>query len=160
MYTSTTSDQTDHIKTTCYDSASSDEYLSNSSSYSNNESDLGSVNCNNYEFSYKSDNKEAFHVLTSITETLLVQLPNVQEQNVNVTYTLKQKKFNNKFFPKDLISAIRKILLSSSRDMSNDKESLKYLSIHSFLFLNEKGSSLYNAYDRDEVKNKLVIKID
>ncbi|CAI2196338.1 7640_t:CDS:2, partial [Funneliformis geosporum] len=44
--------------------------------------------------------------------------------------------------------------------MSNDKGSLDYLPIYSFLFPNEKGSSLYNAYDRDEVDNKLVIKID
>ncbi|CAI2199005.1 10532_t:CDS:1, partial [Funneliformis geosporum] len=45
-------------------------------------------------------------------------------------------------------------------DMSNDKGSLDYLPIYSFLFPNEKGSSLYNAYDRNEVDNKLVIKID
>ncbi|CAI2198814.1 965_t:CDS:1, partial [Funneliformis geosporum] len=38
--------------------------------------------------------------------------------------------------------------------------SLDDLPIYSFLFPNEKGSSLYNAYDRDEVENKLVIKID
>ncbi|SRR6266540_1231824 len=44
--------------------------------------------------------------------------------------------------------------------MSNDKGSLNCLSIYSFLFPNEKGSSLYNAYDQDEVENKLVIKID
>ncbi|CAI2183212.1 1359_t:CDS:2, partial [Funneliformis geosporum] len=44
--------------------------------------------------------------------------------------------------------------------MSNDKGSLECLPIYSFLFLNEKGSSLYNAYDRSEVKDKLVIKID
>ncbi len=44
--------------------------------------------------------------------------------------------------------------------MSNDKGSLDCLPIYSFLFSNEKGSSLYNAYDRDEVKNKLVIKLD
>src|SRR2546423_9895518 len=44
--------------------------------------------------------------------------------------------------------------------MSNDKGSLDCLPIYSFLFPNEKGSSLYNAYDRDEVENKLVIKID
>jgi hypothetical protein len=44
--------------------------------------------------------------------------------------------------------------------MSNDKGSLDCLPIYSFLFPNEKGSSLYNAYDRDEVKDKLVIKID
>uniref|UniRef100_U9TCS9 Replication origin-binding protein domain-containing protein n=1 Tax=Rhizophagus irregularis (strain DAOM 181602 / DAOM 197198 / MUCL 43194) TaxID=747089 RepID=U9TCS9_RHIID len=52
------------------------------------------------------------------------------------------------------------ILSSSPRDMSNDKGSLDCLPIYSFLFLNEKGSSLYNAYDRDEVEDKLVIKID
>ncbi|CAI2199809.1 3153_t:CDS:1, partial [Funneliformis geosporum] len=45
-------------------------------------------------------------------------------------------------------------------DMSNDKGSLDCLPIYSFLFPNEKGSSLYNAYDRSEVEDKLVIKID
>src|SRR5687767_6154539 len=44
--------------------------------------------------------------------------------------------------------------------MSDEKGSLEYLPIYSFFFPNEKGSSLYNAYDRDEVKDKLVIKID
>ncbi|CAI2193566.1 6346_t:CDS:2, partial [Funneliformis geosporum] len=44
--------------------------------------------------------------------------------------------------------------------MSDDKGSLEYLPIYSFLFLNVKGSSLYNAYDRDDVENKLVIKIN
>ncbi len=44
--------------------------------------------------------------------------------------------------------------------MSNDKGSLNCLLIYSFLFLNKKGSSLYNAYDRNEMEDKLVIKID
>jgi hypothetical protein len=44
--------------------------------------------------------------------------------------------------------------------MSDEKGLLEYFPIYSFLFPNEKGSSLYNAYDRDEVENKLVIKID
>src|SRR5215213_1084738 len=44
--------------------------------------------------------------------------------------------------------------------MSNDKGSLDCLLIYSFFFSNEKGSSLYNAYDRNEVEDKLVIKID
>ena len=44
--------------------------------------------------------------------------------------------------------------------ISDDKGSLDCLPIYSFLFSNEKGSSLYNAYDRDEVEDKLVIKID
>ncbi|CAI2191707.1 11825_t:CDS:10, partial [Funneliformis geosporum] len=45
-------------------------------------------------------------------------------------------------------------------DMSDDKGSLDCLPIYSFLFPNKKGSNLYNAYDRSEVKDKLVIKID
>ncbi len=44
--------------------------------------------------------------------------------------------------------------------MSDEKGLLKYLPIYSFLFSNKKGSSLYNAYDRNEVEDKLVIKID
>src|SRR4051812_410328 len=44
--------------------------------------------------------------------------------------------------------------------MSDEKVSLEYLLIYSFLFSNEKGSSLYNAYDRNEMEDKLVIKID
>ncbi|CAB4388770.1 unnamed protein product [Rhizophagus irregularis] len=44
--------------------------------------------------------------------------------------------------------------------MSDYKGSLDCLPIYSFLFPNEKGSSLYNAYDRNEVEDKLVIKID
>src|SRR4051795_928534 len=43
---------------------------------------------------------------------------------------------------------------------SDEKGSLEYLPIYSFLFSNEKGSSLYNAYDLSEVEDKLVIKID
>src|SRR5438045_9387925 len=77
-----------------------------------------------------------------------------------MTYTLRQKKFNNNFSSKDLLNAIRKIASSPPRDMSNDKGSLDCLPIYSFLFPNEKGSSLYNAYDQDEVENKLVIKIN
>jgi hypothetical protein len=77
-----------------------------------------------------------------------------------VTYALRQENFNDKFSPKDLLNAIREILSSSPRDMSDDKGSLDCLPIYSFLFLNEKGFSLYNAYDRSEVENKLVIKID
>ncbi|RGB24122.1 hypothetical protein C1646_676610 [Rhizophagus diaphanus] len=73
---------------------------------------------------------------------------------------IRQEKFNDNFSSKDLLNAIQEIFLSPPRDVSNEKGSLEYLQIYSFLFLNEKGSSLYNAYDRDEVKNKLVIKID
>ncbi|RGB22736.1 hypothetical protein C1646_677621 [Rhizophagus diaphanus] len=129
-----------------YDSARPDEYLSDSDSYSDNESDCGSDDYNNYESNYESDNEEASCASTSITEA--------------VTYTLRQENFNDKFFPKDLLNAIRGVLSSSPKDMSDDKGSLDCLPIYSFFFLNEKGSSLYNAYDRSEVEDKLVIKID
>ncbi|GES95157.1 hypothetical protein GLOIN_2v1791232 [Rhizophagus clarus] len=104
--------------------ASSDEYLSDLSSCTDNRSDLGLDDYNNYESNYE------------------------------------QEKFNDKFSSKDLINAIQEILLSPPRDMSDEKGSLEFLPIYSFLFSNEKGSSLYNAYDWDEVENKLVIKID
>ena len=59
-----------------------------------------------------------------------------------------------------MLNAIREIFLLPPRDISDEKGSLEYLPIYSFLFSNEKESSLYNAYDRDEVEDKLVIKID
>ncbi|GES95135.1 hypothetical protein GLOIN_2v1778877 [Rhizophagus clarus] len=127
---------------------SSDEYLSDSSSCTDNRSDLGLDDYNNYESNYESDNEEATRASTNITTTQSFQ------------YSLRQKKFNDKFSPKNLINAIRKILLSPPRDISDEKSSLEFLPIYSFLFPNDKGSSLYNAYDQDEVENKLVIKID
>ncbi|GBB86024.1 hypothetical protein RclHR1_12470005 [Rhizophagus clarus] len=136
-----------------YDGASFSEYLSDSDSYNDNDSDCGSDDYNNYESNYESDNEEASCTLTSTTKA-------VKERKVNVTYTLRQENFNDKFFPKDLLNAIQGILSSPSRDMSDDKGSLDCLPIYSFLFSNEKGSGLYNAYDRSEVKDKLVIKID
>ena len=156
MYTSTISDQTDRTGTgpaLRYDGAGPGEYLSDSDSYNDNDSDCGSDDYNNYESNYESDNEEASCASTSTTEA-------VKERKVNVTYTLRQENFNGKFSPKDLLNAIRGILSSSPRDMSDDKGSLDCLPIYSFLFPNEKGSSLYNAYDRSEVENKLVIKID
>jgi len=57
MYTTSISDQTDRTRTARYDGAN--EYLSDSSSYSNSESDCGSDDYNNYESNYESDNEEA-----------------------------------------------------------------------------------------------------
>ncbi|RGB21517.1 hypothetical protein C1646_786587 [Rhizophagus diaphanus] len=94
---------------------------------------------------------EASCASTSTIKTPLVQLPNVKERKINnVAYTLRQEKFNNNFTPKDLLNTIQKIFLSPPRDMSDEKGSLEYLPIYSFLFLNEKGFSLYNAYDWDD----------
>ncbi|GES87279.1 hypothetical protein GLOIN_2v1765104 [Rhizophagus clarus] len=156
MHTSTISDQTDRTGTSPvlrYDSTSLGKYLSDSDSYNDNDSDCGSDDYNNYESNYESDNEEASCALTSTTKA-------VKERKVNVTYTLRQENFNDKFSPKDLLNAIQGILSSPPRDMSDDKGLLDCLPIYSFLFLNEKGSSLYNAYDQSEVKDKLVIKID
>ncbi len=106
MHTSTISDQTDRRTLTRYDSVSPDKYLSNSSSCIDNRSDLGLDDYNDYEFNYESNNKETTCISTSITKTLLIQLPNVEKQKINTSYTLRQKKFNDKFFPKDLIHEI------------------------------------------------------
>jgi hypothetical protein len=161
MHTPTNFDQTNRSGPRVhYNNAGPDEYLSDSSNYSDSESDFGSDGYNNYESNYESDNEEAPCASTSITKIPLIQLPNVKERNVNVIYILKQEMFNDKFSPKDLVSAIQEILSSPPRDISDEKGSLEYLPIYSFLFPNEKGSSLYNAYDQDEVENKLVIKID
>ncbi|PKY61845.1 hypothetical protein RhiirA4_487397 [Rhizophagus irregularis] len=149
MHTPTNFDQTDCTRTLArYDGAGPDEYLSDSSSCTDNRSDLGSDDYSVYESNYESDNEEATCASTSITAT-----PSFQ-------YSLRQEKFNNNFSFKDLLNAIREISLSPPRDMSDDKGSLDCLPIYSFLFSNEKGSSLYNAYDREEVEDKLVIKID
>ena len=163
MHTSTTSDQTDRTGTAPalrYDGASSDEYLSDSSSCTDNRSDLESDDYNDYESNYESDNEKASCTSTSTIKTPLVQPSYVKERKNNVAYTLRQEKFNDIFSSKDLLNIIRGIFLSPPRDMSDEKGSLEYLPIYSFLFPNKKGSSLYNAYDRDEVEDKLVIKID
>ncbi|RIB03003.1 hypothetical protein C2G38_2226291 [Gigaspora rosea] len=163
MHTSTISDQTDHTEPdplARYDGADSDEYLSNSDSYNDNDSDCGLDDYNNYESNCESDSEEAPCASSSTTETSLVQLPNVQEQKTNATYTLREEKFNTDFTPKDQLNSIRRILLSPPRDMLNDKGSLDCLPIYLFLFPNKKCTSLYNAYDYNEVEDKLVIKID
>ncbi|RGB23925.1 hypothetical protein C1646_676760 [Rhizophagus diaphanus] len=125
MHITSISDQTDHTRTRTlnrYDGASLNEYLSDSDSYNNKESNCKSDDNNNYEFNYESDNEEASCASTSNTRIPLVQPPNVKEQKATMAYTLRQEKFNNNF--------------------------------------SSKGSSLYNAYDQNEVEDKLVIKID
>ncbi|PKY60882.1 hypothetical protein RhiirA4_485117 [Rhizophagus irregularis] len=155
MHTPTNFDQTVRGSLSRYDGTGPVEYLSDSDSY-NDESDLGSDGYNSYE----SDNEEVPCASTSTIGTPLIQPPNVKERKINMEYTLRQEKFNDNFSSKDLLNIIQKIFLSPPRDMSDEKGSLEYLPIYSFLFPNEKGSSLYNAYDPDEVEDKLVIKID
>ena len=100
MHTPTNFDQTDRSGTAPalrYDSAGPDEYLSDSSSCTDNRSDLGSDDYNDYESNYELNNEEAPCASTSTIKTPLVQPPNVKERKINVTYTLKQKKFNDNF---------------------------------------------------------------
>src|SRR4051812_31847027 len=105
MHTLTIFDQTDRTRTLArYDSASPDEYLSDSDIY-NDESDLGSDDYNNYESNYESDNEEVPCASTCTIKTLLVQPPNIKERKINVAYTLRQKKFNDNFSSKDLLNA-------------------------------------------------------
>ncbi|PKC50113.1 hypothetical protein RhiirA1_406176, partial [Rhizophagus irregularis] len=135
MHTPTNFDQTDHTETlTRYDGAGPDEYLSDLSSCTDNRSDLRSDGYNDYESNYGSDNEEATCASTSITT-----IPSFQ-------YSLRQEKFNDNFSSKDLLNTIQEIFLSPPRDMSDIIGSLDDLPIYSFLFLNEKGSCLYNAY--------------
>ncbi|CAB4398583.1 unnamed protein product [Rhizophagus irregularis] len=112
MHTPTVFDQTDRSgPLVYYNSASPDEYLSDSSSCTDNGSDLGSDDYNNYESNYKSDSKETSCASTSTTRTPLVQ--------PHAIYSLRKEKFNNDFTPKDLLNEIRKISLSPPRDMSD-----------------------------------------
>src|SRR5436305_12391433 len=139
MHTPTTFDKTDRARTgplVYYNNAN--EYLSDSNSCTDNKSDLGSDDYNDYESNYESDNEEAPRNSTSTIQTLLVQSPNVKERKINVAYTLRQEKLNDNFSSKDLLNAIREIFLSPPRDMLDDKGSLQYLPIYSFLFPNEK----------------------
>ncbi|GBB84586.1 hypothetical protein RclHR1_11160002 [Rhizophagus clarus] len=119
IHTTTISDQTDHSRTlTRYDSVCPDEYLSNSSSCTDNRSNLGSDDYNIYESNYELNNKEAPFASASTTEV-------VEERKINATFFLRQEKFNDKFSPKDLLNAIWKILSSSPRDISVKKGHVK-----------------------------------
>ena len=127
MHTPTIFDQTDRTGTTpalCYDSANPDEYLSDSDSYNNNDSDCESDDYNIHGSNYESDSEEAPCALISTTKA-------VKERKVNVAYTLRQENFNDKFSPKDLLNAIQGILSLPPRDMSDDKGSLDCLPIYS-----------------------------
>ena len=68
MRTSTISDQTAPL--VYYNSAGPDEYLSDSNSYNDNDSDCGSDDYNDYESNYESDNEEASCASTSTTEAI------------------------------------------------------------------------------------------
>src|SRR5439155_5531924 len=104
MHTPTIFNQTNHTgPLACYNGANED--LSDSSSCTDNKSELESDDYNDYESNYESDKEEASRDSTSTIQTLLVQSPNVKERKINVVYTLRQKKFNDNFSSKDLLNA-------------------------------------------------------
>src|ERR1044072_4472201 len=73
MHIPTISNQTDRTgigPALCYNGAGPDEYLSDTDSYNDNDSDCGSDDYNNYESNYGSDNKEASCASTSITKAV------------------------------------------------------------------------------------------
>ena len=71
MHTSTIFDQTDRTGTlACYDGARPDEYLSDSSSCTDNRSDLGSDDYNDYKSNYESDNEGAPYASTSTQDSI------------------------------------------------------------------------------------------
>ena len=72
MHTPTIFDQTDRFRTARYDGAETDEYLSDSSSCTDNRSDLGSDDYNDYESNYESDNEKAPCTSTSTIKIPLV----------------------------------------------------------------------------------------
>jgi len=73
MHTPTNFDQTDRTETAPalrYNSAGPEEYLSDTDSYNDNDSDCGSDDYNNYESNYESNNEEASCALTSTTKAV------------------------------------------------------------------------------------------
>ena len=71
MHTPTNFDQTDRSGPLVhYNNARPDEYLSDSSSCTDNRSDLGSDDYNDYESNYESDNEEAPCASTNTTEAV------------------------------------------------------------------------------------------
>jgi hypothetical protein len=106
MHTPTNFDQTDRTgPLVYYNNASPDEYLSDLDSY-NDRSNYGSDVYNSHESNCESDSEETTCASTSTTMTPSFQLSNVQEQKINVAYTLRQEKFNDNFSSKDLLNTI------------------------------------------------------
>src|SRR6185369_2128260 len=148
-----------------YGGGESDDYSSDSDVYSDNISESGSENCSDYGSNYESDTE------TTIKSSI-PQPPKVEEQmsnttsfteQVHLTCSKRQERFNNKFTQKDVMNKICKIVSSPARDMSNNKGSLKDIHLWNYLLPNKgakEGISLLDAYTQKELTNKLIIQID
>ncbi|RHZ54573.1 hypothetical protein Glove_426g16 [Diversispora epigaea] len=128
----------------------SNDYSSNSDKYSDNISECESENCSDYGSDYESD-----------TETNQVgpRCPSYPA----TTFTKRQEKFDNKFTQKDLLNKIHEIASSLAINMSNNKGSLEDVYLWDYLLPNngaKRGISLYDAYTREELADKLVIQVE
>ncbi|RHZ44363.1 hypothetical protein Glove_736g6 [Diversispora epigaea] len=153
-----------------YRGGGSDNYSSNSDKYSDNISECESENCNDYD----SDHQEIFYIGDTETSTIKFSVfhpPKVEEQmsnltisidQINLTYSRRQEKFDNKFTQMDLLNRIREIASLPARDMLNNKGSLKNIHLWDYLLPNngaKEGISLLDTYMLEELTNKLVIQV-
>ncbi|RHZ86709.1 hypothetical protein Glove_46g20 [Diversispora epigaea] len=139
-----------------YGGGDSDAYQSDSDVYSDNTSECGSENSNDYSSNYESDTETAIKSPT-------LQPPRVEEQMSNLAYSRRHEMFDDKFTQKDLLNRIREIVSSPARDMSNNKGSLEDIHLWDYLLPNKEakeGISLLDAYTREELTDKLVIQVE
>ncbi|CAJ0752663.1 1099_t:CDS:2, partial [Entrophospora sp. SA101] len=142
--------------------------------YSDNISESGSENCSDYGSDYESDTE------TSTIKSPISQPPNIEKQMSNSTnstdqvspiypgstktaFTKRQEKFDDKFTSKGLLNKIREIASSPARDLLDKKGSLEDVYLWDYLLPNHEaksGISLYDAYKRDELTNRLVIQVE
>ncbi|CAJ0836503.1 15393_t:CDS:2 [Entrophospora sp. SA101] len=157
-----------------YGGGETDDYSSDSDVYSDNISESGSENCSDYGSDYESDTE------TSTIKSPISQPPNIEKQMSNSTnstdqvspiypgstktaFTKRQEKFDDKFTSKGLLNKIREIASSPARDLLDKKGSLEDVYLWDYLLPNHEaksGISLYDAYKRDELTNRLVIQVE
>jgi len=118
---------------------------------------------------YSSDtNSEYISDYESDTETSTIKsstssLSKVDEQDFNMTYHIREEKFDDNFTQRDLLNKIREIMSSPVVDMSNNSGSLQEIHLWDYLLPNsgsKNGISLLDAYERHELIDKLVIQIE
>ncbi|CAG8659438.1 2716_t:CDS:2 [Ambispora gerdemannii] len=157
-----------------YGGGKTDDHSSDSDIYSDNISESGSENCSDYGSDYESDTE------TSTIKSPISQPPNIEKQMSNSTnstdqvssiypgstktaFIKRQEKFDDKFTSKGLLNKIREIASSPARDMADKKGSLGDLHLWDYLLHNYEAKSrisLYDAYKRDELTNRLVIQVE
>ncbi|CAG8606972.1 7011_t:CDS:2 [Ambispora gerdemannii] len=125
-----------------YGDGESENYSSDSNTYSYNISECESENCSDYGSDYESD------IETNTIETPVSQPPNIE----------------NKFLIQHIPwSKVCKIASSPTRDMSNNRGSLEEIHLWDYLLPNygaKEGISLLDAYTQEALADKLVIQVE